>query len=391
LEAYINLPKYIRFFIEVLRKAGPLSTEWRANLDQIHAARLIELSNETGLGLSMLRKLKTFWIPSAIHNLSTCRLICAFFARAGREAALRLFANEISQLLSVRYVVFGHTHEVDLHPLLNGPPQAEYVNSGTWTKIFAARSEERHLLEESEFAFVRIDREKPRIELLRWLKDQGKERRVCLLQRTMGGRKGVTMPERRKIIVDLIVLFLLGAFLASLGDWFHVHTQTTSYSPERFVWGVKVIPFWIPPLFGIAGSFFGIAYYGAKKMLRSILSFREGAQRAHIILAGLVYIAMHVSSGYIPRWGFPLPDLLLALPVFLIWLLLDRTSGGACFSIFVALVGVSAEICLVHWGKFAFSDTIDKFCGVATWLPWIYIAGGLAVGRFIERRLSHEI
>lgn len=188
----------------------------------------------------------------------------------------------------------------------------------------------------------------------------------------------------------LIVLFVLGACLASIGDWFHVHTQTTSYPPERYVWYIQGIPFWIPILFGVAATFFGWVYTNAKAWFGGRLSFKEGAKLSDAGLAGLVYMAVHISSGYLSHWPFPLPDMVLALPVVLIWLLLDRTRGGACFSLFVGLIGVSAEISLVHLGVFSFSNGADQLFGVATWLPWVYISAGLAISRFLEFPAVHR-
>jgi hypothetical protein len=45
---------------------------------------------------------------------------------------------------------------------------------------------------------------------------------------------------------------------------------------------------------------------------------------------------------------------------------------------------VAAEIVRVHKGIFAFWERADRLFGVSTWLPWIYMAGGLAAGRFTE-------
>ena len=63
-----------------------------------------------------------------------------------------------------------------------------------------------------------------------------------------------------------------------------------------------------------------------------------------------------------------------------------RTEAGVelSFRIFASVAGVAAEVLLVRKGIFAFSDQTNQLFGVATWLPWIYMAGGPAAGRFIE-------
>lgn len=183
-EGWRDLLKYLRFFWEaVIKKAGPLDSGWRKELEQMQAKRLYDLSLETKLSIETLKELRDLWVPSSIHKLSWWRLILAFFGTAGGDAPLTSVADRISGLLRVRYVVFGHTHEADLQPLPSGPARAEYVNSGTWTKIFAANFEERLLKEESEFVYVLVDRVKPKIELLRWRDDLGEGERVRLFDR----------------------------------------------------------------------------------------------------------------------------------------------------------------------------------------------------------------
>lgn len=187
----------------------------------------------------------------------------------------------------------------------------------------------------------------------------------------------------------LAFLFLIGAPLASVGDMFHVHTHTTFYPPQGAVWFIKGVPFWIPFIFGVAAAFLGITYQLAKGLLGAN-RFKQRSNLIEVTVAGLVYSLLHILSGYISHWSFPFPDVALALPVILIWSLLDRSFGGALVCIFAAFIGVSAEIFLVHMGVFSFSDSANQLCGVATWLGWVYMAGALAIGRFIERRGPYE-
>lgn len=182
MEGWRNLPRYIQFFRKTLQKAGPLSPAWQKELEGIHDDCLLELSKETELDPDDLRKLKALWVKSALHHLSKWHLFWAFLCRAKEDAPLGKAADEIRRLLGVRYVVFGHTHEADLQLLHDGPPRVEYVNSGTWTKVFAARLEERLLKEENEFVYVRVDRKQPRMELLRWREDRDEGERVRLFE-----------------------------------------------------------------------------------------------------------------------------------------------------------------------------------------------------------------
>ncbi len=181
-EGWRNLPTYLRFFRETLKKAGPLDPSWQALLERKQAEALRALQVETGLPADALQALKALWVPSAIHHLSRWRLGLRFFSQADAGEPLTATADHISDLLAVRYVVFGHTHVADLQPL-SRQRGAEYVNSGTWTRVFAANFEERLLKEESEFVYVLVDRVKPKIELFRWRDDLRAGERVRLFQR----------------------------------------------------------------------------------------------------------------------------------------------------------------------------------------------------------------
>jgi len=183
---------------------------------------------------------------------------------------------------------------------------------------------------------------------------------------------------------EFTLLFFGGAILASVGDWFHMHTGTTSYPCEVYGWYIAGIPFFIPPLFGLAAVFLGILYEQSRRLF-GVDRFRESAGVIHLIGAALVYMVLHALSGYICQWGFPVTDILLALPVGLTWYFVDRSSGGALFCLFAGLIGANAEILLVRKEIFSFSDKSFRTFGVASWLPWIYVAGALAISRFLEK------
>ncbi|HET7854786.1 MAG TPA: hypothetical protein VFM04_10060, partial [Candidatus Methylomirabilis sp.] len=122
LEGLRNLPKYIRFFWETLCKAGPLGAGWRAELEQQQTSALTAIAHDAGVPIDTVKRMQALWVSSAIHHFSRGRLFLAFFGAAGGDASLASYADRISQLLGVRYVVFGHTHEADLQPLPSGPP-----------------------------------------------------------------------------------------------------------------------------------------------------------------------------------------------------------------------------------------------------------------------------
>ena len=62
-------------------------------------------------------------------------------------------AERIAERLDVRYVIMGHTHDAELHPIgMGGARENEYFNTGTWTTVFS--EEERLLRKPVEFVFV---------------------------------------------------------------------------------------------------------------------------------------------------------------------------------------------------------------------------------------------
>lgn len=180
---WCSLPVYFGSFRETLAKAAPLDPEWKAEAEARQREALATVAQESGITLANLQALQSLWIASAIHSLRGLRLAKSFFAYTGTEGGLGAIARRIHELLGVQYVLFGHTHEADIVEIGPGQPQAEYVNSGTWTKIFAESWEERLLREESEFVYVAFDRHTRKMELLRWRDDLGTGERVRLFAR----------------------------------------------------------------------------------------------------------------------------------------------------------------------------------------------------------------
>jgi UDP-2,3-diacylglucosamine pyrophosphatase LpxH len=87
------------------------------------------------------------------------------------------------ELLSVQYVVMGHTHDAELYFLgEDGGRRKEYFNSGTWTKVFS--EEEQLIRNQVEFVFVQGLRTKDglKLKLLEW-NDGASEPRLLKLFR----------------------------------------------------------------------------------------------------------------------------------------------------------------------------------------------------------------
>ncbi|MFH1648464.1 MAG: metallophosphoesterase [Patescibacteria group bacterium] len=181
--------KFLKFFLNTLAKAKPIDEGWKKELDIQHTKVLQEKAHSSGLSIEQIQQIKKQWVPSALHHCSKTGLLKCFrdSGKLDSEYYLKRVIT-IQQILGVRYVVFGHTHEADLHPLWEKPDtkKSEYVNSGTWTKTFAANYEEALLKSENEFVYVNIKyHEKKKdviMDLLRWNDSIQEGERVRLFQ-----------------------------------------------------------------------------------------------------------------------------------------------------------------------------------------------------------------
>jgi UDP-2,3-diacylglucosamine pyrophosphatase LpxH len=100
-------------------------------------------------------------------------------------------AERISELLGVRYVIMGHTHDAELQPVGRcGSRREEYFNSGTWTTVFSA--EERLIRKPVEFVFLQGMRAGDgfTLKLLEWNDGAGEPRLLKLLRDEKNVRQG---------------------------------------------------------------------------------------------------------------------------------------------------------------------------------------------------------
>jgi UDP-2,3-diacylglucosamine pyrophosphatase LpxH len=178
LHMWLQLPRFIGFFAKTLEKAGPLDPEWVKKLEGQQLGCLRKIASDFLIPEEKLIALKSNWAESAIHHMSTLRLLLRFISSEPQNELFYEAANKVKDIMGVRYIVFGHTHEADLESLAKENWSKEYVNSGTWTKVFLKGYEERLIKEENEFVFVMIDKLTLKMELLRWRDDLAEGERV---------------------------------------------------------------------------------------------------------------------------------------------------------------------------------------------------------------------
>lgn len=103
-------------------------------------------------------------------------------SRHGEREWFRRCARRIQGITGARFVVMGHTHDPDLWRLDAG---AEYLNSGTWTRVFG---EDWELSQEKELNYVQIE---PRggqwkARLMKWEAQAGRGRLAYLFKEPEG-------------------------------------------------------------------------------------------------------------------------------------------------------------------------------------------------------------
>jgi hypothetical protein len=116
------------------------------------------------------------------------------------------------------------------------------------------------------------------------------------------------------------------------------------------------------------------------------------------VLAAIALFVLHyASSGALeqPLLGSTLPgglpslDALLLATAVALWWAFDGTRQGLFMACLTAVAGPAVEITLINW-LHLYSYTYPAVLGVPTWIPWVYFAGGPAVGN-LGRKVSSSL
>lgn len=183
--------KFIKFFYDTLQKAGPIDKARKKKLEEQQAERLEVIADKTGLRIGQVHDLKKLWVASSLFCISKWLLFCKFRKNSKLDKQYyRERASSIQKIVGTRYIVFGHTHEVDMQLLSTDEEgkRVEYVNSGTWTRTFVGEPEKGLLRSENEFVYVHFlydsEDNDVRMELLRWNDSINDGERVRLFSET---------------------------------------------------------------------------------------------------------------------------------------------------------------------------------------------------------------
>lgn len=189
-----------------------------------------------------------------------------------------------------------------------------------------------------------------------------------------------------------LILFLLGAILAPIGDVAHVITQTINY-PVKFRHLFKLIPFWIPIQFGIATILIGIGHLLFLKERIKVLTLFECSCSAVSLLSCWCLSGILLNQPWIS----------ISILIFLCVINYYYLSESSCISckffinltnkgslqylirlnnlkfilvtLLISIIGTSVECLLIKNQVFSYQITPH-------WLPLLYIHASFTVGSF---------
>ena len=173
---------------------------------------------------------------------------------------------------------------------------------------------------------------------------------------------------------DLLILFVVGAGGALIGDAGNVQAGVTKYLDDSvpFVWES---PIWFPVLVGLATVAIGI--------LRIALGpTRPGFDPRIGIAAGASVIAIYSVTSLTGDDGTAAVGLVFMLAVAVACFLTDRP--GLICGLAAAFLGPAFEIAIIELDLSEYTELNDSLFGVGLWLPGLYLAFGVAVARITE-------
>jgi hypothetical protein len=173
-----------------------------------------------------------------------------------------------------------------------------------------------------------------------------------------------------------LTFFIAGGSLGSIGDYFHKLSGITIYPPMHLSM-LPFFPLWTTLLFGAAGVTLGLGYQWFQRF-RHRIKFQRKSSLYLTLTGGVLFLGIYAFSALVGNWHAPIPDISLAALSILFWLAFDGTRGGLIYSIAVCIAGTGVEITLVHLGIFSYGNNTSKILGVASWLPWLYLAAATA-------------
>lgn len=169
----------LRSFLNILGKVKGFKEEKRKALEEQQCQKMFREAERFGIARTDLEAVRRLWMPCHLYNKGFAANMRSFFTTEDVNRYQHT-AAALHKIVKTPYIIFGHTHEADLQPL-SEVAGGEYVNCGSWTKIFNENLTERLIKSEQEFVFVRILKNGgAKMELMAWRDDLRQGERVKL-------------------------------------------------------------------------------------------------------------------------------------------------------------------------------------------------------------------
>jgi hypothetical protein len=174
--------------------------------------------------------------------------------------------------------------------------------------------------------------------------------------------------------VTAVVVAVLGAAVALVGDACHVASGTTHYDVAGMptVWRSAI---WFPVAVGLA--VLGGAWLGA----RAAPPATRRRTRTDVPAAAAAVLGLYALTAALRHQPTTVSVALTASIAVGIWAWWDPSPGALAFAVVAAVVGPLAEIGVSHAGWAHYASDADGLGGVAPWLPCVYFAAGAVTCR----------
>ncbi|KAJ8602090.1 hypothetical protein CTAYLR_001645 [Chrysophaeum taylorii] len=168
---------------------------------------------------------------------------------------------------------------------------------------------------------------------------------------------------------------LAGAALGPVLDNFHNQFGVLAYDAYQIEVGPVRSALWVPPLFAAASVIIGAI---------ALTDDQDATPNPAPAIA--LFVALYWLSGYLAATAPTLTWLLWPLAIAL-WRACDPCAATLLASVATAVAGPAVEIWLTGAGGLfeepfghLYHYTHPDFCGVDSWVPAVYFAGGTPVG-----------
>lgn len=183
----------------------------------------------------------------------------------------------------------------------------------------------------------------------------------------------------------VLLCFVLGAIIGTIGDFCHVVTETDGYpkdGPFPFLPFLPVnMPVWVPFLFGGALILMGCAHRLLANTYRPALASNKDVAYAMPFL----FVILYALTGFVELGTGGLQDIWVAAVAIGLWFAVDRSMMGAILALGNAIAGTMFEIMLVHLGGFFYYPEHSNLMGVPSWLPWLYMSASICISLFVRQ------